>query len=361
MAILQHDSLTRWQEAFFLLLRCGLWEQAPDCQALFPLSDDEWQAVYDEARRQAVQGLLYRGFQQLPIPFFPPQALVMRWVADADVVEQTYHQSLRATTQSWQLLCQSGQQPLLQKGLAVGLLYEHPEERVYGDVDWYVGDMAAAKTLLEQRGIKTEHAADRSMSFTMDGVQIELHPQLIDMQQRRPSDRSADEATTMELALPDGTHIATPAPLPTLLMLEAHILKHVVTVGIGLRQFCDLARAYHALYRQADGSRLADSYRRLGLERWTQLSQTFLHQYLGTPLEELPTQRLASDKACRRLARAILRWGNFGQHTQAWQTAAVHHHTKWHTIRQIACNLPFALRYAPSNTLRHIGMLVRNQ
>ena len=390
MAIFQHDRLTRSQQAFLLLLRCGLWEQTPQDSellpagtdgsrhatdgALLPLTDREWQAVYDESRRQAVQGLVYRGFLQLPERLFPPQAQLLRWLADVDAVEQTYRQSVEATARSWQLLCRSGLQPLLQKGLAVGLLYAHPEERVYGDVDWYVADMAAATALLRREGIATTHAADSSVTFTMGDTDIELHPELLDLlshsqqagllthgETGAAAPPVHDAVAAMPLTLPDGTVVRTPSALLTLLMLQTHILKHVVTVGIGLRQLCDLARAYHVLLQHTDSTTLDGCYRRLGLRRWTALIHTFLYTYLGLPAAELPTAPQVPGRDCRRLLRAVLRWGNFGQSTPSWQQASRRHLTKLHTATQIAGNLSFALRYAPGMTVRHIGLLIRHQ
>ncbi len=359
-----HDGLTRWQQAFFLLLRYGLWEQSPGDTSPFPLTDDEWMQVYTESQRQTVQGLLFRGFQQLPESLFPPQSLVMRWLADTTAAERSYRQSVEATAFTWKLFSKAGLNPMLQKGLAVGMLYEHPEERVYGDVDWCVDDMAAAEALLHKAGIKTEHRADQSLCFACHGTEIEVHPQLISLQ--NPSHRYAldlllhdGEHVTMTLA--DGSVVSVPTPLQTIVLLQTHIMRHVVTSGIGLRQFCDLARAYHTLHRRMDDSQLVEYFCRLGLLRWTQLTHTFLHRYLGIQAEELPCVPDASASDCLRLARAILRWGNFGRSTMSWFTSFQKNHTKLHTATRIARNLPFALRYAPAETAHNIKNLIVHQ
>jgi len=358
---LWYDGLTRWQQAFFVLLRCGLWETAPCVPSLFPLSEGEWKMVYDESRRQTVQGLLFRGFQQLPEQLFPPQALVMRWLADTAAAEQTYRQSVEATRRTWRLLHGAGLKPVLQKGLAVGMHYEHPEERVYGDVDWHVADMAAAEELLRSQGIDSERRADESLSFYCHNTVVELHPQLIDLQ--NPGHAYAlgllldDGQPVLQTVAPDIT-VSTPSVMQTLVMLQAHILKHVVTVGIGLRQFCDLARAYHVLHRRADDGRLIEYYCRLDMLRWTQLTHTFLYHYLGMPAQELPCLPDAPQNACLRLARAVLRWGNFGQHTATWQSALSL--PGLHTATQIVRNLPFALHYAPVETAHKIKNLIKH-
>ncbi len=355
--------MTRWQQAFFLLLRYGLWEQPPRDDSPFPLTDAEWTLVYHESQRQAVPGLLFRGFQQLPERWFPPQALVMRWLADTTTAGRSYRQAVKATAFTWNLFSKAGLKPVLQKGLAVGMLYERPEERVYGDVDWCIEDMSAAETLLHRLGVEVEHRADLSLIFTCYGTDIELHPQLIDLQNPRHSYAlgllMGEEPTTITLA--DGTIVSTPTSLQTMVLLQTHILKHVVTSGIGLRQFCDLARAYHSLHRRIDDSLLVEYFCRLGLLRWTQLTHTFLHQYLGMPREELPCVPDASTHDSLRLARAVLKWGNFGHHTTSWQTDFYQNHTKLRTATQIARNLPFALRYAPAETAHKIKNLIVHQ
>ena len=359
-----HDGLTRCQQAFFLLLRYGLWEQPPGDVSPFPLTADEWMQVYLESQRQAVQGLLFRGFQQLPEHLFPPQTLVMRWLADTTAAERSYRQSVEATATTWKLFSKAGLNPLLLKGLAVGQLYERPEERVYGDVDWRIADMAAAEALLSRQGIKAEHRADKSITFTCHGTEVELHPQLIDLQNPNHSYALGllehdDETSTMTIA--EGAVVNTPTPLQTLVLLQTHILKHVVTSGIGMRQFCDLARAYHTLHRRIEDNLLVEYYCRLGLLRWTQLTHTFLHRYLGLPTEDLPCMPDAPPPDCQRLARAILRWGNFGLHATAWPTGFYHNHTKLRTATLIARNLPFALRYAPAETAHKIKNLIVHQ
>ena len=347
--------MKRWEQAFFLLLRSGLWRDPPRSTSLFPLSDEEWTLLFHESCRQTVQGLLFSGFQQLPEELFPPESLVIRWLADVNRIEQKYNEAQQATAVTWRMLRSVGCEPVLLKGLAVGILYEHPEERVYGDVDWYISDIDAVVELLHRNGISTERHADRSHSFCFHDTVIELHDQLTDLQTKAHSnvlEMLQQEGLPSALNLSSST-ILHPSPMQTLIMLQAHILKHAITVGVGLRQFCDLARAYHAYHSEMNSARLMDYYRRLGLLRWTELTHTFLNAYLGVPPQELPAATNASEKECRRLARRVLRWGNFGQPDAK--------SSKLHTTKQIARNLPFALHYAPSLIVRHLSTLIRNQ
>ena len=347
--------LKRWEQALFMLLRAGLWQKQPQSMSLFPLSDEEWEQLFHESCRQTVQGLLFRGFQQLPEELFPPESLVIRWLADIDRIEQNYYETQQATAATCKMLRSVGCEPLLLKGLAVGCLYDHPEERVYGDVDWYVSNMETVVEKLHQKGVGTERHADRSHCFCYHDTVIELHDQLIDLptnSHREVLKNLIDDGPLSHLSNSD-PQISILNPIQTLVMLQTHILKHAATVGVGLRQLCDLARAYHMYHDQVDYSRLTDYYRRLGLMRWTKLTHTFLHVYLGVPSNELPAEHNASEKDCLRFARRVLSWGNFGQSDTP--------SSKLHTAKQIARNLPFALNYSPRMIVRHICTLIVNQ
>lgn len=57
------NDITRIKDALFFLLRQGLWgiNDKEDAEKYFPLSPEEWQALYIHSRRQAVQGIVYDG------------------------------------------------------------------------------------------------------------------------------------------------------------------------------------------------------------------------------------------------------------------------------------------------------------
>lgn len=74
--------------ALFSLLRAGLWEREPDDLSPFPLTDDEWRDVYQMAVRQTVAGIAYRGLHHLPDVLLPGDDLMIRWVAQAERIEQ---------------------------------------------------------------------------------------------------------------------------------------------------------------------------------------------------------------------------------------------------------------------------------
>lgn len=337
-----YDGLTPTQRAFFVLLRSGLWESPVEDLSLFPLSASAWQQVFLLSEQQTVQGLLYHGFQQLPTHLYPPQPLVWRWVASVSQLEKAYNHVAKATEATGHILRDIGLQPILQKGLAVAQYYEHPELRVNGDIDWYIGKETDTDTICQAllaKGYDCEVRADQSICFDYDGIDIELHRQLIDLD--APAHARASQC------------IIDDQNITVLLMLCAHILKHVCTVGIGLRQFCDMARAYQKLHECYDERQLVETYRQTGMMKWSGLLHQVLMHFLGLPAVNLPAPVPTMTAESRKLVRCILRWGNFGQNTAPA--------SKWHTVSQIVRQLPFALRYAPVEAAYRIWHLIIGQ
>lgn len=355
--------MSRWQQAFFLLLRAGLWEKPVADLSLFPLSGQEWQQVCEESRRQTVQGLIYRGFQLLPEPLFPPQDILLKWLTDIDAIETANRLMLHAIGTSERLIRQGGVRCVLQKGMTAALLYEHPELRSCGDIDWYVvADGSRWQSLLSflhSRGLCPMITADGSICFTYENVEIELHQRLIDIQHPRKQKvliPLSGEETFVQLQLSDSVSVTTTPPLTTMILFMAHIMKHALTIGIGLRQFCDLARAYHIWQGQYDMTLLTDYYQQLGMGKWSTSVHALLTEYLGLAADELPAALPARSHAAW-LMDHVVRWGNFGQHTSQWPG----HPSKRYTIGQILRNMSLSLRYAPAESFYRIKGLVKGQ
>ena len=78
-------------DALFTLLRAGLWGLRIEDQGPFPLSDKEWVRLFEEARKQTVTGIVYRGITLLPEVFMPPIPILTKWVAEVDRIERNNH------------------------------------------------------------------------------------------------------------------------------------------------------------------------------------------------------------------------------------------------------------------------------
>ena len=114
-----------------------------------------------------------------------------------------------------------------------------------------------------------------------------------------------------------------PSPALNALMLNSHILKHALGRGIGLRQICDLAMAYHRISEEGKideyGGRILAFYRRVGIVKWSRLLHSFLVGVIGLPEAELPySEKIVPYGA---LWRIVEEGGNFGQHRETGASA----------------------------------------
>ena len=253
--------MSRWQQAFWVLLRCGLWEREADDLTPFPLNADEWTRVYNEALRQTVQGLIYRGFQHLPEALFPPEETTAKLLMASMQAEASYRQALETTVSVSKAFNTEGHDHYLLKGIASAMLYEHPELRVQGDVDFYVPSPPVKKKQTDAEG---------SLCYECNGMMVELHRHLIDIchPMKRKAIRKTVDMPPQEITLQNGYTLKTPQPLATLVMMNAHLLKQRIESGFQIVRITDLNSRtvnlchYHHRPRHEKGS---DQSRHQGL------------------------------------------------------------------------------------------------
>lgn len=325
-------------DIFFALLRAGLWEQDLRLEGGAPSADD-WQAILQTAREQAVLGLVYRGMKHLPADQLPPSALRLRLLADADRIERRGSEVAQVREALFARLTAAGLHPLEQKGAEAGKYYALPQWRGSGDIDVFLpeGEFARALSLWPEG----RTAPDGSRVFKLDGVTVELHRRYFDLH-RHPD------------SLPE-----PPSVCAELLMLSAHILKHAIGEGVGCKQLCDMTRALDRTEGLYDKAELREWLRRTGLHRWHRLLCSLLVSDFGldparclegfTPVDAEPLRRIVLSGGAFGLAgsarRKAVRQGGAARKLQA--------------AGAFLRRLPFSLRIAPRETLATIWELVR--
>ena len=355
--------------ALFHLLKAGLWERRIESDGLFPLTRREWQSVFLLAQQQTVLGITYRGLDYISEQHFPPEELIIRWVAEIGRIEERNYDSNRSLVELLKLFHTHNLQPILQKGQGVATFYDRPLLRTCGDIDlWFptAEDAETAARLVKEQGGSVHKAPDGSRCYLWGDIEVEHHPDLIDLQApfaKRRARRMVEQMTPIEVTLtehPD-TKIATPSAEVNLLLLNAHIMKHAIGLGIGLRQMCDMARAYHSLHNRVDGEAIKALYNKNGLKRWSSLLHAFLIEYLGLEPQWLPyPEQKATDAA--PLLEVVMRGGNFGQFTAERMAATgTLVQRKWHTATSFVKNCRFSFHYAPREAIWTVWRLAVGQ
>ena len=353
------------EKLMMALLQAGLWNSDAPLQSIRPATDDCWAQVYTLARRQTVSGIVFRGIEKLNDEQLPNDTLLMLWAADAENIARA-NRKMNATASSLDTLFTThGLHPVHLKGQGIAQSYDTPELRQPGDIDLYFPtreEQAAARAIIAKQGIKTSLMPDGSTHYLFDGIEVEHHPTLFDLDtpaaQRHLKEIEKRHGYT-RTSIGKQESVTTPAPLPNILQLNSHILKHTMGKGVGLRQLCDSARAYHTHSGTIDSYEIKEIYRQTGLERWSKLLHSYLVTHLGMPIDTLPYPE--TPVATAPLARIIMAGGNFGHYRHGNRAATTTVRRKLHTAGTFLHNLRFSCHYAPQEALWRVLNLIKGQ
>ena len=369
-------------QALFALLQAGLWGTFDEAGAsVFPLSAGEWERVFTLARQQTVTGIAFRGLDFLPEEAAPPMGIMAKWMAHADRIEQSNRVMNETVAKLYGHFASAGVEAVLQKGQGVAAMYPEPLLRECGDIDLYFpGHDGISDPLAGIDGAVRERQPDDSWVYVVDGIIIEHHTDLLDIQSPRAKryvKRLIEEKGFEKVVTGDGVEVLVPAPEVNLLLLSSHILKHAFGVGIGLRQFCDYAVARRYYEGRVNEEEMREIWRRTGLEKWTDLLEGFVRRFLDSDCalarndnEDLQNDKCRSEQShCRSeqspchserseesfykkktdvLLDIVLKGGNFGVYSKDRENVP---RARWarkvQTFKALMGNVGFASRYAP--------------
>ena len=322
-------------QALFALLQAGLWGRFDEAAAsAFPLSAGEWERVFTLARQQTVTGIAFRGLDFLPEEAAPPMGIMAKWMAHADRIEQSNRVMNETVAKLYGHFASAGVEAVLQKGQGVAAMYPEPLLRECGDIDLYFpGHDGISDPLAGIDGAVRERQPDDSWSYVVDGIIVEHHTDLLDIQSPRAKryvKRLIEEKGFEKVVTGDGVEVLVPAPEVNLLLLSSHILKHAFGVGIGLRQFCDYVVARRYYEGRVNEEEMREIWRMTGLEKWQGLLEGFLVKKTGVLLD------------------IVLKGGNFGVYSKDRENVP---RARWarkvQTFKALMGNIGFAFRYAP--------------
>lgn len=327
----------RCDSLFFALLRFSL---GIDGDFPYRPTASEWGQLFTQARRQSLVGVMFEGLSRLSEDYFVvpnsqetdsqtyiPQQLAMQWANDAEVIAGLNSlQNIKAARMT-ELFEKHGHHTVILKGQANALLYPNPLSRQPGDIDIYVdGGFDSISATLEALGMSEGAVATTSFHFKLppdeDGIEVEVHFKH-SSKKGNPVTNERLQACLTQL-LDDGAPLSdagfrVPSIAFALTMQLAHISRHVIVSGIGLRQVTD----YYLLLQSStedDRRQLAARLKELGLLELAGALMWVLGEVFRLPSEKMiitPDQ-----KRGQWLLRCIVEGGNFGKHDKARRTGS---------------------------------------
>lgn len=304
-----------FDELFYMLLRLslGLAREFPD-----GVSADDWRRLYQMAVRQSLVGVCYQGVCQLKDNHQLPMEITMQWTCEAEMVkglnQLLYQEAARLTNE----FAEKGRQTAILKGQANARLYPDKYARQPGDIDiWIAGGRKSVLALIDgQKASMAYHHAH--LPKNENGVEVEIHfrpasGHFNPITNRRLQHWLEQEIQHTELT-PEGFYV--PSVRFALVMQLAHIQRHFLGEGVGLRHVCD----YYWLLQNATNDDLqcvSEQLRRLGLHHTAGALMWVLAQVLQLP-EHL---MLCQPDGFRGewMLREIMAGGNFGRYAKRAQ------------------------------------------
>ena len=307
-------------EAFFALLRAGIWEQNVQLSGYEPIDFNE---VYRLAEEQSVVGLIAAGLEHVTDSKIPKE-VVLQFVGQTLQLEQRNIAMNKLIRDLIIDLRKADVYTLLVKGQGVAQCYERPLWRASGDIDFY---MSEENFLKAREFFRTKVDAfypdnDNARRIEMNYGQwvVELHAnQRITLSER--ANRVLDEihrdlfyGGNVRSWLNDSTSVFLPSPNNDVLIVFTHYLNHFYKGGIGLRQICDWCRLLYTFNDKIDRRLLENRIRKMGFVREWRAFAMFAVTELGMPTHAMPMYKDSKrlKRKAKKIKSFILEVGNFG-------------------------------------------------
>ena len=308
-------------QAFFALVRAGLWEQ--DVQ-LAPYGEIDFAEVLRLSEEQSVVGQVAAGIEHITDKK-PQKKDVLQFIGRTVQLEQRNQAMNYFIGVMVEKMREAGIYTVLVKGQGVGQCYERPLWRSCGDVDLFFDaeNYERAKGFLSPLAVEVEPEEKRKkhLAMTIDPWLVELHglmPTEISERINAGVERVQSDIFAgggVRVWKNDGADVPLPSPDNDVIIVFTHFLQHFFCGGVGLRQICDWCRLLWMYRERIDRELLERRLREMGIVSEWQAFGAFAVEWLGMPECAMPLferGRNGSRKAWQ-ICRIVLDAGNFGQ------------------------------------------------
>lgn len=308
------------QQAFFALLRAGLWEKE---LRLAPYGEIDFSAVLDLAEEQSVVGLLAAGIEHV-VDGKPQKKDVLQFIGRTVQLEQRNQAMNYFIGVLVEKMREAGIYTLLVKGQGVAQCYNRPLWRSCGDVDFFLSNKnyEKAKEFLKRlaSSVEEEYVREKHLGMTIDSWVVELHGSLYSGLSSR-IDKELDDVFldsfyrgNVRSWMNDNVQVFELAVENDVFYVFTHILQHFYKGGIGLRQICDWCRLLWTFRVKMDVEKLGRRIHRSGLMTSWKAFGAFAVEYLGMPVEAMPfySEKKKWKRKASKIRDFVMMSGNFG-------------------------------------------------
>lgn len=286
----------------------------------------EWKAVYKEAEKQGIIGLLLGGLERLPAHFLPPLELKLQWIGDVQIDEHHNKVLNQKCVELLRILEKAGLRGTILKGQGIARLYgDLASRRQAGDIDVYV-DCGMEKTFAFARSLgQKEISWDyKHLHLNLwEDTEVEVHYRvevLFNLVKNRRLQRWFNEHEEMlfegRWKMDDGRGVlVTPSVEMNVFYILLHIYRHFLHTGIGIRQVMDyymVLRTVNNENRKATNSVAA--VKEFGMERFAEGLMWMMQKIMEMPREWMLWE--PNENEGKYILAQVIEGGNFGHYSE---------------------------------------------
>ena len=217
------------------------------------------------------------------------------------------------------------------KGQGVGQNYPTPHHRLCGDIDFYFTEdqFGKAMDLFASLGCQIKDEQHSSHAETeYKGIPIELHKRSATfythrLQQKYNKTIEGIIGSNTETITIDNTEIEILPPLANALQLLSHMLRHIITSGLGLRQICDWVLFMEKNFDKINEEEFITEIKELELEGTYKAISAIATDYLGLPKDKIFGTITDKDKQlAKKVLNVVMQYGNFGHYGEHDKTTS---------------------------------------
>lgn len=280
-----------------------------------PPTPAEWDSLYTLARKQTILGITYKVLETLPAEQLTQPDTLAKWKDKKEkiaIMDEVYEEHNRRVVHA---LSELGFRCCFLKGEGLAFrFYPDPLLRQCGDIDVWVdgGRKEIIRTLRRNYSLRNIYYHECKVGI-FQHLTVEAH--FIPVRMYNPCNNrrlqkyfEACKDACMRAEVPGRGYSAPDAPFNAIYLM-AHILRHVLNGGIGLRHIWDYYYVFLALTpEQRETARR--ELRRLGLGGIGAEVSYILSYLFGMEDDTLPCR--PAQRRGRQLLAEILSEGNFG-------------------------------------------------
>ena len=299
-----------------------------------------WTRLVLISKEQSVVGIFYEGIQRLQQGVPSAETLSKIDLLKTYGLVQKIRQRNMAMDAAVVNLCQQmsefGIRIFVFKGQALATLYPDASLRQSGDIDFFCHpeDWQRALAWLKSEwgvvpnGLNTE----KDVEFRHNGIEYEMHRKMTLFMYPKHS-RYWENVVMPEIlenlgvARINGYDVKTLSPVHNVLYVFVHIFQHLISDGVGLRQFCDwMMTIRHMPQDKTNVDTLEHHLNGIGMKKAFVGLGVILTDYLGLAVEDFPFEITEEDhRNAPALMENMLEMGNFGHNKKYKKNRGILH------------------------------------